>query len=261
MHYYIDGYNLLFRLLQAGEDLKQKRKDVIEILEAKASELLLDITVVFDSHYQEDESTRNHYKSLEIIFTATRETADEFILHALKEVKNPKEHTVVTSDKTLARLSKIRLANTETIEEFLSWVGKRCKNKNKSQPLVLKELTLKTVVQDRKTTPDSESKNSDNLPSPTTISKLIRKEPPPQPPPQSIPQEKISAEGCFDYYLSAFEKESKSLEKANQAKPSSSKKEKSQKKPKAAPLSEEDRYLSDMARWQRAFEKKSSNPT
>ena len=129
MHYFIDGYNLLFRVLKSGDNLKSKREEITKNLETKIDILKLDCTLVFDSHYQEDDSTRSHYKSLEIVFTATGQTADEYILTELKQSKNPTQHTVITSDKILARLCRMRLSKTESVEEFLCWLNKRYKNK------------------------------------------------------------------------------------------------------------------------------------
>ena len=116
MHYFIDGYNLLFRVLKSGDNLKSKREEITKNLDTKIDILKLDCTLVFDSHYQEDDSTRSHYKSLEIVFTATGQTADEYILTELKQSKNPTQHTVITSDKILARLCRMRLSKTESVE-------------------------------------------------------------------------------------------------------------------------------------------------
>lgn len=226
MHYYIDGYNLLFRVLQRGDDLKSKRKEVITTLEAKTRLLDLDVTIVFDSHYQEDDHTRTHYKHLEIVFTATGETADEYILQELKEVKSPSLHTVVTSDKILARLCRIRLAKTESVDEFLSWLSKRYRNKLKQK---------KTSIQ---------------------VDPLPMSPPPKTVTPAVQPPEEIPAEGCFDYYLSTFEAEYKVLENTASKPSLKTKKSKKLQPEKKIPLSPspKDTHLSDMERWLRAFE-------
>ena len=129
MHYYIDGYNLLFRILKGSDDIRKQREEITFDIEKKVNLLELDATLVFDSHYQEDDNTKSHFKSIEIIFTAKGETADEFILKELKESRNPSEHVVVTSDKKLATLCRLRLGKTESVDEFLSWIGKRYRNK------------------------------------------------------------------------------------------------------------------------------------
>lgn len=219
MHYYIDGYNLLFRVLKAGDDLKNQRHEITTDLEAKVHLLGIDATLVFDSHYQEDDGTRTHFKSLEIIFTAVGETADDFILHALKECNNPTQHTVVTSDKRLAHLCRLRLAKTESIDEFLSWIRTRCKNKIKAQKRLLKPF----------------------------------KEPEPLPKPSPPPKVKMPREGCFEFYLQVFEAESKKLEAVTPPRKALSSPKKT-KLPKNSPLTPEETRLSDTQRWLKIFE-------
>ena len=46
MHYYIDGYNLLFRTLQGTRELRTQREALVIDLDLKAGLLGLDITVV-----------------------------------------------------------------------------------------------------------------------------------------------------------------------------------------------------------------------
>ena len=38
MHYFIDGYNLLFRILRAGDNLQKQREEIIQDLEIKINE-------------------------------------------------------------------------------------------------------------------------------------------------------------------------------------------------------------------------------
>lgn len=132
MHYLIDGYNMLFRLMHADHDLQTKREHIIYDLNKKVSLLKWDASVVFDATFQMGPDSRSHYNSLEILFTAEGETADEFILNELKSSSNPRLETVVTSDKTLAWHARRRHAQTESIEEFVFRLNKLYKNKLKS---------------------------------------------------------------------------------------------------------------------------------
>ena len=52
MHYFIDGYNLLFRLLHGSEDLQSEREAIIYELNKKISLIKLDVAIVFDAAYQ-----------------------------------------------------------------------------------------------------------------------------------------------------------------------------------------------------------------
>lgn len=226
MHYYIDGYNLLFRVLRAGDDVRKQREEITVDIERKVNLLELDATLVFDSHYQEDDNTKSHFNSLEIIFTSTGETADEFILQELKESQNPSQHTVVTSDKKLARLCQLRLAKTESVDEFLAWIGKRYRNKLRQKKI----LTSKPLI-------------------PKTA-ELPKSPPPPQPP---KPQDE--ALNCFDYYLTTFEKEVSEQEKLSPPLPKKAAQEPKKPKVKKRQLTQEESQLSDLQRWQKAFEK------
>lgn len=125
MHYYVDGYNLMFRLLRASDDLQKQREQVIRDLNRKAGFLELDITLVFDSKYQAGEAERIRVDHLEVLYTNEGETADECILDELTGL----QETVVTSDKKLAYLSRLKQAKTESVSEFILWLNKRYKNK------------------------------------------------------------------------------------------------------------------------------------
>lgn len=136
--YFIDGYNLLFRVLQGGENLQHERQQLIKELERKLSLLKLPAVIVFDSQYQPDEGSVTHLKWLEIIFTAQGETADEYILQRLKDTSNgsqahSKQPCVVTSDKKLAWLCRKRLAKVESVEEFMTLLNRRVKNKQREK--------------------------------------------------------------------------------------------------------------------------------
>ena len=232
MHYYIDGYNLLFRVLRAGSDMRKQREEVTLDIERKANCLDLDITLVFDSHYQEDDSARSHYKSIEIIFTAKGETADEYILQELKESHNPSQHTVVTSDKKLARLCQLRLGKTESIDEFLGWTGKRYKNKLRQKRLLAEAALLPPLP----------------------------KEPavPKPPAPLPLPTVTDSAESCFNFYLDTFEKEMQLLEE-KVPKPKKVQQEPKKIKVKKRKLTKEEEALSDAQRWLNSFERASKD--
>lgn len=140
MHYFIDGYNLMFRRLRAGTDLQTQRASIIKELDECASILQLDITIVFDAHYQCGLGSRSHFHCLEICFTEERETADEYILKELKRMVKPQHETVITSDKKFASYARRLSAKTETVEKFMIWLTKRCQNRirkdNRPQPSI-----------------------------------------------------------------------------------------------------------------------------
>lgn len=228
MHYYIDGYNLMFRMLYAGDDLQAKREQIIRELSEKVQLLGLDATLVFDSYYQPEESTRGHFQALEVCFTNYGETADEFILQALKVSEYPQQQIVVTSDKKLAMQARRRLAQTLSVEEFMSWLGKRYKNKLNQK----KELKA--------------AKKAEKALSPKIAPKKA------EPPSTLSPLPKTSPEECFDFYLTQFEASLKECE-AHALAPKPKKRTPKIKK-KKIPKHEKSDSISDMERWLKIFE-------
>lgn len=122
MHYYIDGYNLMYRMMRSGDDFKHSRESLIRSLSDKIEIIEIPATVVFDAQYREGDSTRSHLMSLEICFTDKGETADDHIIKRLKAARNPREETVVTSDGKLAWRARRCLAHTMTVEAFVKFV-------------------------------------------------------------------------------------------------------------------------------------------
>lgn len=233
MHFYIDGYNLLFRSLKNHSDFSKERTRLIEDLNEKVGLLALEVTVVFDSQYQDSESTRGHFKFLEIIFTSQHQTADDCILDAIKSERNPSQKTVVTSDKKLAWFARRSSAKTESAEHFMHWLNRRYANKLRQ----LKE--FKKV-----------SKEPVKLPVAVA----------PKPKKIATPLADVPAESCNDYYLEQFQKAFEKVAKENplkkEANPKSSSKSK-KRTSKKPPRHDEDQPLSDMERWEKIFEDKS----
>jgi predicted RNA-binding protein with PIN domain len=131
MHYYVDGYNLIFRVLKAKDSLKSKRSTLITDLSNKIDLLKLHTTLVFDSQYQHTEATRHHHKNLEIYYTDEGETADDYIIKCLKanQYASKRQITVVTSDLHLAWRARRENALTMLIDEYLDWIARRHRNK------------------------------------------------------------------------------------------------------------------------------------
>jgi predicted RNA-binding protein with PIN domain len=230
MHYLIDGYNLLFRLLRTEDSLQKQRNELIARTSDRVRLLGLDATLVFDSHYQPSEASKHHLGPLEIIYTNPGETADDYILKALKEVKDPTKHTVVTSDKILANLCRMRLAKTMAIDEFLQWIHRRQKNIAEEKKEARKQKEGEGII----------------------LRPLIRR-------PEPEPKKKVVEEGetktlSLDDYERIFTESAQTAESALSEKKATRKALKGKKK-SPEKISETDRIESDMARWLKAFEK------
>lgn len=126
MHYFIDGYNLLFRITKEYEEMKAQQKPIMLALNQWAEELQLNLTLVFDGKQKDPaEAIRGHLDQLEVIYTPLHQTADEYILKELEQCAIPQEETVITSDRDLATKSKLTGAHAKSIEGFLAFLSKK----------------------------------------------------------------------------------------------------------------------------------------
>lgn len=174
MHYFIDGYNMLFRLyVGKGLHLKTQRQHIISALDQKLSLVRLNVSIVFDSAFQHGESSCVHFNNLEIFFTSYGETADDFILQEIATSSSPQQQTVVTSDKKLAGEVRRCFAKTESVEEFLERLDRIYQKKL----LQSKSKHKKPAIQDGKI------KNSST---------------------PAIPSDKVGLESCQDHYEKIF---------------------------------------------------------
>jgi predicted RNA-binding protein with PIN domain len=181
MHYYVDGYNLLFRCLYTHQKLSKERQKLLESLNAQAEYLHISITLVFDGCYPENTPSRGHYKHLEVLFTGEGETADALIIECIQRTKTPEKITVVTSDRRLASQARQCRANTQATEEFLNFLNKREQNKRRKK-----------------------HQNRD------VSEKIALKKSPPS---LNTPSPHASITECFYYYLESFQKPPEEIEK------------------------------------------------
>lgn len=133
-HYLVDGYNLLFKLPGKHHSLEIKRRALLDLLEKQIAEFDLSVTIVFDGAQRDPLlSVRSHFKSMEVVYTAANQTADDYIFDRIAE--HPRRHIVVTSDRDLATKCKALGAQTQKIQEFLtSLVTKHHKVKRRNRP-------------------------------------------------------------------------------------------------------------------------------
>lgn len=239
MHYFIDGYNLLFRLsLFDKEDLQSQRQAIILDLNQKISLLKLDVSIVFDAAFQEGVGSRGHYNAIEILFTGEGETADQYILEEIKNHPHPAQETVVTSDKTLARLARNQSARTVSTEEFMPWLNRCYKNK------------LRGLKKDKGQKPVEPAAPLHQKPAPSEKT-----------PPKSAP-----LESCEEFYLQAFESQWQEILKEEElhkkTPPPNAKIKKHPRSQKIKPdpfeseQEAEERQACEMDRWLKIFEKR-----
>ena len=120
MHYWIDGYNLFFRLTKSYRALKKEERNLLETLCTLMTRLQSPLTVVFDGREKDPpEPLLRNLRALRIIYTPATQTADDYILEALDHISNPADEMVVSSDSELLRKAKQKGARTQTVEAFI----------------------------------------------------------------------------------------------------------------------------------------------
>lgn len=132
MRFLIDGYNLLFRVLDCKEQsLEKQREQVIPFLWDLFEGTTHHIDIVFDADPKNFFSINNHRDPpFHLLFSPPPLNADKFILEICHGVKK-KEVTVVSSDKHLIASVKELSIPTLSIEDFLTVF--RLKKKRRSQ--------------------------------------------------------------------------------------------------------------------------------
>jgi|GEM_PF-888466 len=277
MHYYIDGYNVLFRAFGIGGVLEEQRKALIESLCSKIQSLNLDATIVFDAYQYTGERNYYRHSNVSIVFTPVGQDADEYILEALDTAPKPEHEIIITSDSRLAWRARCKGARTESVDDFLAWISKRFHKKRKKSNTTSAHTKVQLPVQLAVKKP--KPKRQEATPEPKTLRKLLKKEPIELPIVQEsdIPLEHTAdrftgnftdipteIKGSFEYYLNAFEKnydtqEYQKGELSNQQIIQHDKVVSKAKKKKIKPPPPTGE--SEMTRWQRIFEEREKPST
>lgn len=118
--------------------MREQERELLEKLYQTMRHLKSPMTVVFDGREKDPpEALLRNLRSMKIVYTPAKQTADEYILEMLEAVQNPDQEMVVSSDRELLRRAKQKGARIQTIEEFL------------------KSLSSKKSIEERKQTQES----------------------------------------------------------------------------------------------------------
>lgn len=132
MQYWIDGYNLLFRIPHLQGSLEEKRRKLILDLNSLAKKSQLCFVLIFDANDKERSlDSRSNFDSLEIIYTTSKKTADEAILEKVSTVRHPATICVVSSDKGLTSQVRYLGAQVLSLSEFCFFLDKKQWKKKK----------------------------------------------------------------------------------------------------------------------------------
>jgi predicted RNA-binding protein with PIN domain len=142
MKYYVDGYNLLFRLLSKKNSLEVSRTQVIASINEMALHLKLNIILVFDATQQKERLgvARGHFDALEVVYTEYK-NADDFILGEVENARSPSQITVVSSDRELCGRVRQLGAKTQSIGDFANWLRHKRQKRNRlaAKPQVFRD--------------------------------------------------------------------------------------------------------------------------
>jgi predicted RNA-binding protein with PIN domain len=135
VYYLIDGYNLIFSLIESKESLQTLRYKVIRSLQKHFTSRKISGTLVFDGAHRRDEESGLSYSSPLIIAYAPKgQTADSYIVEQIEAASNPKEITVVTNDKGLSLHAKSAGAKVQPNDLFIAWLHKKKKKTKNIEP-------------------------------------------------------------------------------------------------------------------------------
>lgn len=133
MHYLVDAYNLLFRILKKRGPLEKNRQKLIAELNEEISQLKLQVTLVFDGAGEHlPHPTRGHFDATELVYTSKSQTADEYIAEEVSLSRTPAEITVVTNDRELSSRCRAYRAKILTIDQFLDFLMKKKTKKKRT---------------------------------------------------------------------------------------------------------------------------------
>ena len=135
MHYYVDGYNFLFRICHKVDPLEEKRNQLIDLLNEELQFLKGRCSLVFDSRDQVRDCPQCAFlENLEVIYTPRGLTADHYIIELVEHSQAPKAITVVTSDSGLGRVCRHLGSHVMTIDDFITFILKKTKKREPSKP-------------------------------------------------------------------------------------------------------------------------------
>lgn len=137
MHYFLDGYNLLFFLADSKQNFSQHRQRMVQFFQGQFSLLKLSGVLVFDgSHRRGEESGFVSHGPLEVCYTSKGRSADEYIVEAIEISRQPSSITVVTNDQKLAANARALGAKSQSNRAFLAFLGKKRRIKKRRSTAV-----------------------------------------------------------------------------------------------------------------------------
>ena len=124
MHYIIDGHNLIAKLpdLSLGEE-HDELELALKLKSWASANRKRTVTVVFDKGMPGGTARMLSNRDVTVIFAPYGQTADSLLIARIKQVKNPPEYTLVSSDQQIMAVAKKRKMPQILSEEFVGRLG------------------------------------------------------------------------------------------------------------------------------------------
>ena len=145
MHYLIDGHNLIGKMPDI--DLRDPDDEIQLVLRLKswiAEQKNREATVIFDGGQTGGVSNRLSSRDLTVIFSPPGQIADTLIIRRLKSLKNPRQYTVVSSDRMVSDAAKAVRVKSLKSEEFIAREGFVYEDVDEATPAKKHQKTPKT---------------------------------------------------------------------------------------------------------------------
>lgn len=81
------------------------------------------VTLFFDGGTSGSSLNRLSGRNLKVIFAPSGKTADSLIISHMRQLKNPREYTLITSDREIINAAKLLRIRTMLSEEFIERMG------------------------------------------------------------------------------------------------------------------------------------------
>jgi predicted RNA-binding protein with PIN domain len=126
MRWLIDGHNLIGQMPGLQLDDYDDEAKLLEHLRRHRARTGHTVTVVFDPGPGHHSSKTKKQGGLTIQFAPSGKTADQVIIERIRQLKNPQETVVVTSDRAVARMAQqyhVRVIDSRTFARQLLQPG------------------------------------------------------------------------------------------------------------------------------------------
>ncbi|MDX1417794.1 MAG: NYN domain-containing protein [Candidatus Promineifilaceae bacterium] len=119
MHYLIDGHNLIGKLDHISLDEPDDEVKLILLLRSwTAARRKRRVTVIFDHGLPGGVEKGLSSGTVKVIFASTGSSADALLMKRIRQVRNPEEYTLVTSDLKIIRAAEARRMPVQRSEQF-----------------------------------------------------------------------------------------------------------------------------------------------